>query len=633
MMIDFDNTESLTKDQILSCDMIDEIYDYEDRVERQTVIFKVEERAKVLGALGKFQTLIKEHERQLREERAELKKSETTAAEIVGNKSDFQLDTGEIVPIQTGRWYLDDNGVYAYQGLMTIIASHYPIIITQRFSDRETGREEVEVAWRKDFKYRSITVGRSVISSNSKIVALSDYGFPVTSETSKALVSYLADFEKLNSDFIKERISTSKLGWAGMEFMPYSDGDVTYNVPPAFKALTGAVKESGEFEIWLDTVKTIRQKKRPEPLLYMAASFGSILVPIINISPFIVNLYGTTGKGKTVNLMLASSIWANPTKFITESTSTLNSLEQRLNILNNLPMMIDDLSKIKDRGDGDKLTEMIYMLCSGQGKGRLNKNIEMREVATWSNAILTNIERPLATETMQGGAVNRVLDFEIQEGMIFDDCNGLVNIIKENYGFAGEKFVEIVRENIDEVKELVNHFETEIKRIAKDTGHEKEQKQVTPMAILLVADSLAEKYIFKDGAKLDVKYCISCLKDVQSVSEMERALNHVKDDISINRMNYVPDGQDGNYRGKVYGFIEGDYVYMVGAALEQMAKTYNFNANQFLKWCQTKGKLMSGSDRLSIRRTNPCTKERKLYYALKIIENDEKEDPKDGGFE
>jgi hypothetical protein len=72
---------------------------------------------------------------------------------------------------------------------------------------------------------------------------------------------------------------------------------------------------------------------------------------------------------------------------------------------------------------------------------------------------------------------------------------------------------------------------------------------------------------------------------------------------------------------------------MVGAALEQMAKTYNFNANQFLKWCQTKGKLMSGSDRLSIRRTNPCTKERKLYYALKIIENDEKEDPKDGGFE
>jgi hypothetical protein len=633
MMIDFDNIESLTKDQILSCDMIDELYDFEDRVERQTIIFKVEERAKVLGALGKFQTLIKEHERQLREERAELKKSEATSVEIVGNKSDFQLDTGEIIPIQTGRWYLDSKGVYAYQGLMTIIASHYPIIITQRFSDRETGREEVEVAWRKDFKYRSITVGRSVISSNSKIVALSDYGFPVTSETSKALVSYLADFEKLNSDFIKERISTSKLGWAGMEFMPYSDGDITYNVPPAFKALTGAVKESGEFEIWLDTVKTIRQKKRPEPLLYMAASFGSILVPIINISPFIVNLYGTTGKGKTVNLMLASSIWANPTKFITESTSTLNSLEQRLNILNNLPMMIDDLSKIKDRGDGDKLTEMIYMLCSGQGKGRLNKNIEMRETATWSNAILTNIERPLATETMQGGAVNRVLDFEIQEGMIFDDCNGLVNIIKENYGFAGEKFVEVVRANINEAKELVNRFETEIKRIAKDTGHEKEQKQVTPMAILLAADALAEKYIFKDGAKLDVKYCISCLKDVQSVSEMERALNHVKDDISINRMNYVPDGQDGNYRGKVYGFIEGDYVYMVGAALEQMAKTYNFNANQFLKWCQTKGKLMSGSDRLSIRRTNPCTKERKLYYALKIIENDEKEDPKDGGFE
>lgn len=631
MMIDFENTDSLTKDQILSCDMIDELYDYEDRVQRQTVIYKVEERAKMLGILGKFQNLIKEHERQLREERAELKKSETTV-EIVGNTSDFQLDDGSIIDIKTGRWYLDAKGVYAYQGMMTIVASHYPIIITQRFSDRETGREEVEVAWRKDFKYRAITVGRSVISSNSKIVALSDYGFPVTSETSKALVSYLSDFEKLNSDIIKERISTSKLGWADMEFMPYSDGDITYNVPPAFKALTGAVKESGEYGMWLDTVKDIRQKGRPEPLLYMAASFGSVLVPIINISPFIVNLYGTTGKGKTVNLMLASSIWANPTKFITESTSTLNSLEQRLNILNNLPMMIDDLSKIKDRGDGDKLTEMIYMLCSGQGKGRLNKNIEMREVATWSNAILTNIERPLATETMQGGAVNRVLDFEIQEGMIFDDCNGLVNTIKENYGFAGEKFVEVVRENIEEVKELVNRFETEIKRIAKDTGHEKEQKQVTPMAILLAADALAEKYIFKDGAKLDVKYCISCLKDVQSVSEMERALNHVKDDISINRMNYVPDGPDGNYRGKVYGFIEGEYVFIIGAALEQMAKTYNFNATQFLNWCKNKGLLQTGEGRLTIKRSNPYNKERKRYYALRINDIEGEDDARDGGF-
>jgi hypothetical protein len=207
-----------------------------------------------------------------------------------------------------------------------------------------------------------------------------------------------------------------------------------------------------------------------------------------------------------------------------------------------------------------------------------------------------------------------------------------VNIIKENYGFAGEKFVEVVRANINEAKELVNRFETEIKRIAKDTGHEKEQKQVTPMAILLAADALAEKYIFKDGAKLDVKYCISCLKDVQSVSEMERALNHVKDDISINRMNYVPDGQDGNYRGKVYGFIEGEYVFIIGAALEQMAKTYNFNATQFLNWCKNKGLLQTGEGRLTIKRSNPYNKERKRYYALRINDIEGEDDARDGGF-
>lgn len=113
---------------------------------------------------------------------------------------------------------------------------------------------------------------------------------------------------------------------------------------------------------------------------------------------------------------------------------------------------------------------------------------------------------------------------------------------------------------------------------------------------------------------------------------MERALNHVKDDISINRMNYVPDGQDSTYRGKVYGFIEGEYVFIIGAALEQMAKTYNFNATQFLSWCKAKGLLQTTEERFSIKRTNPYNKERKRYYALRINEIDGEDDAKDGGF-
>ena len=44
-------------------------------------------------------------------------------------------------------------------------------------------------------------------------------------------------------------------------------------------------------------------------------------------------------------------------------------------------------------------------------------NLGLNKPTTWQN-ILTNIERPLAAETMRGGAVNRILDFEM-EGSVF----------------------------------------------------------------------------------------------------------------------------------------------------------------------------------------------------------------------
>lgn len=637
-MIDLNEVNILTAKQILSRDMLNALNDIVDDSDRLLKIYEVAERAKACGCATKFDALIKTEEAQQKrlekEKNKQLKVVDEVLPEAPCNETSFTVQEGGAendITFRTGRWFVGPGGIKTYNGAMTVLASLYPIAITQCFADRETKNEEVELAWNKD-GYHSIKAKRSIISSNTKIVGLADRGFPVTSETSKALVSYLSEFEKLNAGIIKKRISTSKFGWAGKDFMPYSENDVVFNVPQNYQALTSAVESRGDYQKWLDLVKKIRASTRPEPLIYMNASFGSILVSIINVSPFIVNLYGASGRGKTVNLMLASSVWGDPSKFLAESTSTLNSLEQRLNILNNLPMMIDDLSKIRDKGDGEKFSDLIYTLCSGQGKGRLNKNIEMRETATWANAILTNIERPLTTETMQGGAINRVLDFEIKEGDIFESGSAVVNIIKKNYGFAGKKFVEIVTEHYDEIDSMVKGYEDEIKKKAEDSKHEKEQKQVTPMAILLTAGELAEKYIFQDGIRLDLDYCVNSLKNVESVSEMERALLHIRDEVGENKSCYVP--EDGKYKGKVYGFIDDGYTYIRGTVLEEISKKWNFNKMQFLRWAKSRNYLaIADNNRLTVKKTVPATGERTLFYALNLsVDGEDDRLEKDGNY-
>ena len=48
------------------------------------------------------------------------------------------------------------------------------------------------------------------------------------------------------------------------------------------------------------------------PRLILAASFASVLVKPLGGLPFFLHIWGGTEVGKTVGLMLAASVWANP---------------------------------------------------------------------------------------------------------------------------------------------------------------------------------------------------------------------------------------------------------------------------------------------------------------------------------
>ena len=85
---------------------------------------------------------------------------------------------------------------------------------------------------------------------------------------------------------------------------------------------------------------------RMEIKFYLAASFASVLVGLLGTLPFIVDLWGDTEGGKSVDMMLATSVWANPADnaYIADFKTTDVQLEVRSDLLNNLPLMLDDSS-------------------------------------------------------------------------------------------------------------------------------------------------------------------------------------------------------------------------------------------------------------------------------------------------
>ena len=573
---------TLDAESVMSDAVLDEVFEETDPIMRSRILLSLQERAKILGVKTKFDTMVRAYnkvERQIKKD--ERDKKNTPNMDDRMTEFDYFEDGHEL---SCGSWYANQNGVRSYDFMGEHIACYHPILISKRLVNAETGIEKVRLAFCKGFKWKEITVDKETIASSNKIVSLAKYGVSVTSENARLLVRFLSDLENLNITQIDNVVSTSKFGWIGKDFMPY-DVQIEFDAESRFKDIYESLQSKGSYDEWLKLILQIRKSGRYEPQLYLAGAFASILLKPLNVLPFILNLWGETGKGKTVALMVACSVWANPAenKYITDSSSTQVAVEVREDILNNLPLMMDDLSKVRDRL-GDGFADFIYLLCGGKGKDRSNVNLGMNKQNTWQNICLTNIERPLTNDTMRAGAINRILDFEMDEGSIFRNGNHVVSVLSKNYGFAGKMFVDIIKDmDLDELRAMQEGFLRKINEYAQSKDQEKEEKQSIPLSILLTADKIATDEIFQDGIYLDLERCTDALKNKGDVSENDRAYEFILSEITININKFVPD-DTGAYRGEMWGCIKDGYVVIISSAFDRIAERGNFSRKGFLQW-------------------------------------------------
>ena len=593
----------MTREQLLEKSTVMMVMEAKSEFERAQQINDYLERCKLHKCKCEATKLISSVKKELREEQK---------SAVINNTTHFGYSTEEL---NCGMWVADMSGVKAFSDKGGYrLACYHPILPVERLFNLETGTEKIKLAYYRDRRWKTKIVDKDMIASNSTIVKLASYGIAVTTESSKNLVSYLADVENLNEIPVSK--STSKFGWQGEDFIPFDEA-IKFDDESRFKELADSIQMMGSLEMWLDLVKKYRANKQHcEPQVYMSASFASVLVSKLNVLPFIVNLWGFTGRGKTVALKMAASIWADPGdgKYITDSYATQNAFEARLDVLNNLPLCLDDLSKVRDKIGGD-FTDLVYLLCSGKGKDRSNIDLGINKAKTWGNTILSNMERPLATETMRGGAINRIIDFEMSEGYIFPNGEGnkVVEILNENYGFAGYAFVEIVKKiGVPAIIDIRKDFEKQIKEEAKRQDSEKEEKQIIPLSLILTADKIATDYIFRDGIYLDIPLMVKNLKDVNEVSEGQRAYEAIFDYVYMYPGKFNSNMNDFNPES--WGFVKDGYVNIVPTALRTIATKENFSIKAFCSWAKAKGVLRSNHDNRFTVRVGDNTRN---YYSIK----------------
>lgn len=565
----------INKDDEFSDDLFFAILETTDVLERAQFIEAVRKKCQEVGRLREFNNLLK----------AWILKSSQLAKQGGSNKTEF---TDAPFQLNCGRWVANDLGVMmndvSANGMpITYLACPHPILPVERYINIDTDTEKVKIAFFKDSRWREITVDCGVIFNKSSISQLADRGVLVTSESAKDLVRYMSDVISLNAQEIPLYKSISRMGWIDGDFVPYNES-VKYDGDIDFKSIYENVRECGEFNKWLEHIKELR--KDISIRLVLAASFASPLIEVVGALPFILHLWGTTGFGKTVSLMVASSIWGNPEMGCLTRTMnmTANAMARTACFLYNIPFCADELQQIKTNwGTYDSL---VMYLTEGIDRGRARAHGGVEVTKTWRNSFIFTGEEPVTKGVSGGGVKNRVIEIEC-ESKIIQDGNYTANLVKANYGHAGKAFIAYLSHLIETDKQsIMQDYKNLFKGILEAT--DTTDKQALSMALMLLADKIACECIFGDDP-LTIEQVKGFVVPESAVRTEDRAYDEIVSLISRNSNKFTEFSPD------MWGRITDDVAIINKQVLEQELARMGFDFGSIKKGWAKSGYILKNS--------------------------------------
>lgn len=525
--------KELNKKTILEDEVFDYLIALPNSPNKTRIIEKIRDKAREEKVIRPFNTIFK----QKNQEYIQNLKSKG------GNKTKFTDCPYE--QLNCGQWTADDTGIYKvdYNATMQPIkikACSHPIVPVERLINIDTNIEKIKLAFYKDRKWQYVIVEKNTIASKSKIIQLANLGIEVNENNAKDLITYLADVMELNN--IELKASVGHLGWINEEFVPYSN-KYCLDVDKEFKQKINSISEYGNYQVWKEYIKQLRQNSLTLRFM-LASSFASILVRIFKLNTFIVHLWGKSGNGKTVAEMICASIWGKPdNNFISNLSNTSIANERLCNFYKNMPILLDELQIAKTRYKS--FDELIYVLTEGKGKERGTVDNGIREQTSWQTIIILNGEEPITSDTSKEGVKNRVIEIN-DDTVIVEDGNAVVNFIQENYGFAGKEFIEFIKDR-EELQKIQQHF---VEELNKTTEY---KKQINAFSIILTADYIVSKKIFKDEP-ISIQEIKKYIRE--DTDETERYINLIIDIANANINNFYDTNNSFPPSGQVWGKLE-----------------------------------------------------------------------------
>ncbi|MFF5959516.1 DUF927 domain-containing protein [Streptomyces luteogriseus] len=436
-----------------------------------------------------------------------------------------------------------------------------PLVIRSVYIDPE-GDQAVELAWTDRGRLVTRIVPRSVVRRGRILVAtLGDAGLPVIEADAKLAERWLAAFESLNQNKIPRVHLARQLGWQTDGTFVTSQ-DMPHRVEVKHEEQRPALaahRPAGTFAGWQAAIK--RLAAYPAAQVPLFACLAAPLLPLLSINSFTIDISGRSTRGKTTAAAAGMSTFADPSERadgLYSWRTTMLAAEKRLNLVNGLPVVFDETKLVRDP---EMVHALLYSIPKNHGQARGGG---WPSGIPWRTIVISTGEQSILTFTTDQGAGARVLtikeapfgtDGEASAAAAIEVRDGTA----ENFGTAGPRFVERLRQLLDEpggrARLITRHAE-----LARAHAYDSDMsaRRAPLVASLALAAELGHAWgiVPFESPEPEVWRRLFGVSD-QTDNRGEMALDVVREYVASQRASMYPPpvGADGEMRPPFSGYI------------------------------------------------------------------------------
>lgn len=348
---------------------------------------------------------------------------------------------------------------------------HHDLYVTRRVYDPEVGDSVVIRLHLPKDGVREFSVPQGNLNAADKLQSsLSSRGVTARGKAQwNSIGYYIMDYVDELQAREPADMAHRQYGWtADMKSFVIGDreymaGGVVRHSPPtqATSHLVDYFKPKGTLEQWKKLMQFFNKEGMELHQLVICTAFGSPLMEFSPIYSMLLHLNGPTGFGKTTTQWAAAGVYGKPDGLMIRHDDTTASKFHRFEIMKNLPIYIDELTKCTPV----EASDLAYSLSAGRQRNRMasGANAErfrgepwhLSSVSSGNASVMDMIEAAKADPDAER---ERVFEVSIKDYIYphsKEESDTFQNAIaKDVYGVAADPYLRWLVDNVDQAREF-----------------------------------------------------------------------------------------------------------------------------------------------------------------------------------